>query len=549
MSSALHVDTPTLALGGAVLIALALTYKLRPPPPQIHPFLLGRQSLPAPTRKEGESPVYASAANGGVRAPWRPDRTIRTLADILASSQTCLEGGERGTWIRGGEKLVDLVAALRAGLANKLAGVSGRVLVVVDDPTDALLVTLALATSPLKPIIVAPGSSIPDSLDVSDIVKASDREVNFGDAKFVDLGDKEAAQDLLATGRTLAAEGKDAAHAAGETGDLALTVVSEGVPLDFTNQNLTASLVAWLSLFPASPQATKPTLKDSVLSFHHPSTPQGLGLALAVIYQSASLSFPALPPTDLDEEATADALCDILAPKPPATLLFAPAATLDHPLYTLILQKILGDSSIIVRQARDGKLRLLREGTVSKLTFWDSLLWKGLRKDIHLTSLRGLFLTATSPSTAVLQSHLDTFRSALGCPVVPLLGHAALLAPLANGNMWDVQRLPPPGARDLGGEERGHVGAVTAGMEIKLVGEEADFSSGRVRGEIFLRTPVLPHPSSLPAALLTTDISLPQLPPFPGQASGGAPQEEGSKWFRTGLRAEMSTEGTLWLLE
>ncbi|GAA6051878.1 hypothetical protein JCM3770_005516 [Rhodotorula araucariae] len=549
MNGALHVDTPTLALGGAVLVALALTYKLRPPPPQIHPFLLGRQSLPAPTRKEGESPVYASAANGGVRAPWRPDRTIRTLADILAKSQTCLEGGERGSWVRGGEKLIDLVAALHAGLVSKLTGVDGRVLVVVDDPTDAVLVTLALATSSFKPIIVAPGSAIPGTLNYVAVVKSSDREVNSGDAKFLDLGDKEAAQDVLATGRTLASEGKSAASAAGEAGDLALTIVSEGIPLDFTNQNLTASLVSWLSLFPASPQATKPTLKDSVLSFHHPSTPHGLGLALMVIYQSASLSFPALALTGLDdEEAAAKALCDILASKPPATLIFAPAATFDQPLYKLILQKILGDASIIVRQARDGKLRLLREGTVSKLTFWDSLLWKGLCKDIHLTSLRGLFVTATSPSTAVLQSHLDTFRCALGCPVVPLLSHGALLAPLASGNMWDVQRLPPPGTKALHGDERGHVGAVTAGMEIKLVGDEADMSAGRVRGEILLRTPLLPHPSSLPPALLQTDVSLPQLPPYPGQSAAAAP-DEASKWLRTGVRAEMATEGTLWLLE
>ncbi|GAA5896285.1 hypothetical protein JCM8208_001835 [Rhodotorula glutinis] len=571
------IDPPTLALGSAVVLALFFNYTLRPPPPQIHPFLLGRQSLPGPTRNEGESPVYTSSANGGARTLPRPDRNIRTLGDVVAQSETCLEGGARGTWVKGGEKLVGLVAALRAGLESKLQGVSGAVLVVVDDPTDALLVTLALATSPLHPILLASGSSLPDSLDIAAIIKASDRTDlahALGDRKCLDLSDVEAAQDLVATGRSL---GSAAASLAAEAGDkvdvneVALTVVSDGLALPFTHQNLTASLASWLSLFPASPQATKPTLRDSALSFHHPSTPHGLGLALMLVYQSASLSFPPLPSTaDLapaagtdDEDANAakervaEAWCAVFAPKPAATLVFAPSHLVDEPLYALVLHKILGDSSVIVRHARDGKLRLLREGTVSKQTFWDSLLWKGLRKDIHLTSLRGLFLSVSAPSstssttsssTGIPQSHLDTFRCALGCPVVPLLSHPALLAPVAAGNLWDVQRLPPPGAKRLVGDERGHVGAVGAGCEVKLVGDEADFAAGRVRGELLLRTPFLPNPSSLPAHLLSTDTALPALPPYPGQA---APESttEGARWFRTGIRAEMSTEGTLWLEE
>lgn len=122
---------------------------------------------------------------------------------------------------------------------------------------------------------------------------------------------------------------------------------------------------------------------------------------------------------------------------------------------------------------------------------------KGLRKDIHLTSLRALFLSVSAPSStspspspsssgagAIPQSYLDTLRCALGCPVVPLLAHPALVAPAAAGHMWDVQRLPPPGKTRLAGDERGHVGAVGAGCEVKLVGDEGDFEKGRVRGEV-----------------------------------------------------------------
>lgn len=131
----MQVDNATLALASAVAVALAVNYKLRPPPPQVNPFLLGRQSVASPTRYSGESPVYTNYSNGGVRAPYRPDRNVRTLRDILDQSATVLEGGQRGLGIQGGEKLVEVVTALRTGLAQRLGGEAGRVLVALEDPT------------------------------------------------------------------------------------------------------------------------------------------------------------------------------------------------------------------------------------------------------------------------------------------------------------------------------------------------------------------------------------------------------------------------------
>lgn len=65
--------------------------------------------------------------------------------------------------------------------------------------------------------------------------------------------------------------------------------------------------------------------------------------------------------------------------------------------------------------------------------------------------------------------------------------------------------------------------------------------------QILVRTPVLPAPTSLPSSLRITDETLPQLPPYPGQAASTT--SAGQKWLRTGVSAEMSTEGTLWLQE
>lgn len=141
-STTLQVDTTTLVLGSAVAALLVAAIYTRPPPPQAHPFLLGRQSLPGRHRLPSESPVYTNSSTGGVRAPLRPEKRIRTLKDILEGSLTRFEGGERGTWVKGGEKVAEVVEALRAGLLSTLGTESGTVAVLVDDPTGELLTGL-----------------------------------------------------------------------------------------------------------------------------------------------------------------------------------------------------------------------------------------------------------------------------------------------------------------------------------------------------------------------------------------------------------------------
>ncbi|GAA5958671.1 hypothetical protein JCM21900_001547 [Sporobolomyces salmonicolor] len=542
-----HTDNLTLALASAIVLVLVISFKLRPSPPQAHPFLLGRQSVAAQTRLPDESAVYTNSGSSGARPAIRPEKNVRSLKDVLESSLTCLEGGERGTWIKGGERLADVIKALRTGLLTKLGAGPGKVAVSIEDPTDALLVTLALATSPLKPVVVAPGSALPDAADITAIVHSSTKFVAARgvsanpDATILILGGEgdlaADAQDLLAMGKTLVAGGEAFEAVSAEPSDVALTIISDGIPLELTHLNLTSALVSWLALFPASPQSTKPTIKDTLVSFHHPSTPYGFGLALFGVFTSASLSFPPLPaePTFEDVEA-------VFANRssPSATLVFAPSFLLVQPLYTLILKKMLGDSSFIIRHARDGKLRLLREGSVSKQTIWDSMLFKGIRQDLTLHMLRAVFFDGP-----VEQSKLETFRCALGVPTVSLLSHTFLLAPLSAGNLWDVQRLPPPGTTALTGKEKAHVGPPATNVEIKLRGDEEEIATGRMRGEILLRSPLLPHPNSLPSPLLYIDRLLPQLPPYPGTSA--SEEDNSSKWLRTGIKAEMGTEGTLWL--
>lgn len=241
-------------------------------------------------------------------------------------------------------------------------------------------------------------------------------------------------------------------------------------------------------MFPASPLATKPTIKDTIYDFHHPSTPYGLGLALLAITTSASIYFPLL-----SNEPTSEEIESLFATRsaPSATLIFAPSSTLATPLYTVVLRKMIGDSALIIRQARNGKLRLLREGSVSKKTIWDKLLFTGLRKELGLHMLRGAFFAGP-----LEQAKLETFRCAFGTPAVSTLAHPFLLTPASHAHFYDYQRLPPPGVARLTGKEKAHVGPPAAGIELKLRGSEDDVSSGRIRGEVSANTSIQPRRAS-----------------------------------------------------
>ncbi|GAA6061663.1 hypothetical protein JCM10212_000846 [Sporobolomyces blumeae] len=543
----ISTDATTLALASVIVVVLVVRWKLRPPPPQLHPLLLGRQCLSTPTRLEHESPVYTTS-NQSSTSVLRPDKAVRSLDDVLRGSLTCLECGQRGAWVKGGEKLVDLVAAVRAGLVSKLGKGTGKVLVSVHDPTDALLVTLALATSSHKPLVVSPGSELPNDEDVTAVVHSATNALSASafatgpNATFIALGGEgdSTADDILATGKALVAAGEAEEVAKAEPTDVALTFFCDGVALDIPHVSLTSSLVSWLALFPGAPTSTKPTIKDTIYTFHHPSTPYGLGLALLAASTSASLLFPSLSSRAPSPEEVEVIFTTRTAP--PATLLFASAEILATPLYTLTLQKMLGDSSFIIRHARDGKVRLLREGSVSKQTFWDSLLFQSVRKDLALHKVRAVVLSGSTE-----QNKLELFRCALGCPAASTLEHPFLLSPLSHGHLYDYQRLAPPGlATSLNGKEQAHVGAPAVGVELKLRGDEGEIADGRMRGEVLLRSPVLPRPTTLPQSVVHTDESRPALPPIPGTKQSSA--EPVSQWFRTGVQAELAPEGVLFLV-
>lgn len=140
----IHFDNATLALLSVCALLAAVTYKLAAPPPLVHPFILGRQAVPRPNRLPDQSPVYTNASNGGARPPYRPDKDTKSLHDILKRSHSVLEGTsalDLGAIARiaPGQKLVQIVQHLRAGLVGKLGGkaAGGRVIVAIQDASGA----------------------------------------------------------------------------------------------------------------------------------------------------------------------------------------------------------------------------------------------------------------------------------------------------------------------------------------------------------------------------------------------------------------------------
>ncbi|GAA5848999.1 hypothetical protein JCM3766R1_005421 [Sporobolomyces carnicolor] len=557
----------TFALSCVLVVLLVFWYKQRSPPPQLHPFLLGRQSLlQSPTRLPNQSPIYLNPQ------PYSHPKKNETIEQVVGNSLTCLEGSSSSSRLcrpGGGDKLATVVETVRAGLQSRINPREGKVLVAIDDPRDCLVVLLALATSErLHPIVLSPGSSYTEE-DIVAIVHSTSSSFKTSNKEVVeiDLDSDDVSQDILATGKAIfaskAKEEEERKTVVIEPLSLAVTlIISSDKRLELSRANLTSSLVSWLSIFPDSPLSTRPTIKDTIYTLHHPATAYGLGLALFAISTSASLSFPPSSSSSFSSTTTVpspeeEELEQWLTSRtcPPCTILFGGGGQVAESLYRLVLSKMTGDSSLIIKQSLDGKLRLLRTGSVSKRTVWDQLLFKGVRKDLGLHQLRALFLSCPSPPT-IGQGKLETFRCAFGAPAVSTFEHDLVLAPVSHGHLYDYQRLPPPSTSPstrLTGREPSHVGPPTCGVELKLVqvDEREIIEKGQIRGEILIRSPMLPRPETLPTQLVYTDQDvLPRIPSSPSEGGDETKKEKKktkkSQWLRTGLHGEISTEGTLW---
>ena len=91
--------------------------------------------------------------------------------------------------------------------------------------------------------MVAPGSSLPSDVELVALVQSASLFTPAPgltaspNAVHIQLGgdDSSVAEDLLVTGKSLIADGKVPEVAEAQPGDVALTIVSDGVALNFTH--------------------------------------------------------------------------------------------------------------------------------------------------------------------------------------------------------------------------------------------------------------------------------------------------------------------------
>jgi len=129
------IDSTTHILLAVIAATLVMGLLLRPGPPLVHPFLLGKQAIPSHSRQQGESAVYLNATTAGTRAPVRPGRDVKTVWDLVRSSAATFGHAKAGTWVNGGESVNEIVMALRAGLVSQLGDEGGKIAVLIEDPT------------------------------------------------------------------------------------------------------------------------------------------------------------------------------------------------------------------------------------------------------------------------------------------------------------------------------------------------------------------------------------------------------------------------------
>jgi hypothetical protein len=89
----MEFDSTSLLLVSAVL---AVTYlAINKPEPDVHPFILNEQSVPANVRRPGESAIYRSkmVPHGGP-LPMFPNSQTRTLVDVFACGRGRTTNGQ-----------------------------------------------------------------------------------------------------------------------------------------------------------------------------------------------------------------------------------------------------------------------------------------------------------------------------------------------------------------------------------------------------------------------------------------------------------------------
>ena len=179
------------------------------------------------------------------------------------------------------------------------------------------------------------------------------------------------------------------------------------------------------------------------------------------------------------------------------------------------MEKQLSSGTAALSFGLSAKLSLLRAGNTSHSTFWDKMVFDGVRTATFGSHLRCI-ICSTDGSTGPTHDTVEFLRIVLGIPIVVALTHPLVAGPISNTLYHDYQRFTASPS------DASHVGCPSATIECKLIDvDEAAAQEGVYRGKL-----VIQGPSVLGSASPTK-----------------------MEWTDTGIWAELQTNGTLKLVQ
>ncbi|KAJ1310303.1 hypothetical protein OPQ81_007043 [Rhizoctonia solani] len=508
ISNLTSYDDVTLLLLSGLIVTVTAGIVSRSEP-LAHPLVLGQQSEPSKVRRPTESAVYRNYGVGMyMPLPTRPKREVQTVNNFLqaeANHERVLFGVKTTN-----AELQSRISTLGAGLVRKLnlAPRDSSVLMLLDDSFEYLASVLALSACSVTPITISHLQLLNPVLSVhppSAIIVQS---------RFL--------HTLL---EQLADEKEDGLHVivVGEIDDLALShshktgirlipwtdVLESGAePLDlnaadlptsndvfmisyyadeigqpkavqFTHQNMTAAVVSNRALFSVS---TPLSSSDRVLSSFSMNTPFGMGIAFQALWEGTSFSVKSnIGLFKIESDKAEDSIFAAIAASRPTILYVLPSELTS--VSSNVLETAKG--SFLYTLAWKRKMGALLEGSVSRTTPWDRVVFEEARTKWGLSDLRSVVTAGESsdPSTQAICS-IATSVPIARAHVCPLSA-----SPILASHPLDLQRHFPATGGSRMSKDPLHVGPPAPSVEVKLVGvSESDIEAGNdPRGELLIR--------------------------------------------------------------
>ncbi|ELU44580.1 acetyl-CoA synthetase [Rhizoctonia solani AG-1 IA] len=417
ISSLTSYDDVTLLLLSGLILTVTAGIVSRSEP-LAHPLVLGQQSEPSKVRRPTES------------LPTRPKREVQTINSLIQSEANH-------------ERVLFGVKTTNAELQNRITTLGAGFVRKLDlAPRDSKYLTsvLALSACSVTPITISHLQLLNPVLSVhppSAIIVQS----RFLHTLLEQLADeKEAGLHLIVVG-----EIDDLARSHSlktginlipwtdilESGGGPLNLSAADLPtVQFTHQNMTAAVVSNRALFSVS---TPLSGSDRILSSFSMNTPFGMGVAFQALWEGASFSVkPNIGLFKTESDKAEDSVFAAIAASRP-TILYVQPSELDS-LSSSVLATAKG--SFLYTLAWKRKMGALLEGSLSRTTPWDRVVFEDARVKWSLSDLRSV-VTAGEPSDPSTQAICSIATSV---PIARAHIHPLSASPILASHPLDLQR-------------------------------------------------------------------------------------------------------------